>query len=780
MDCRSLVRCPRSRVTTSWPRWGGVIGLAACALIGACGGDGAAPRDDASDAIDPRIALLPPSLELALPTIAADDPDGDGVVDRFQATFPRAILPSGHRLVRTLGYAREGEGYRGAIALDFAAGPSAPTPFEHVETLPKALAATVDHLAFSHPPVVLEADPRVAWTITDPDGTAIDITATTLVASPDAAGLSGEALAEYCLGQCDALAAGSEDAVACTLSVVQRFPDSQSVQDFVATCVAGEGVCAVVRALATGDWQTHCGGLPEADARACWVAVFNARADDLCRAARGQGDAAVAECLLAAWQRIGDETCRDLLCFDLGFQLGISTALDWSAFGELCAASTTRERCEAIADLALRARCLSTLARAAGDIAKCDALPPGSPYGPKECRWDFIRLLFDRPEACTTFSDPEAVDMCRAILATRDGDPDACLAIADVTLRNACIATAITFGPGYTDPSICEQIQREDGEYGEDERQWKHDYCVMLVAGYAMDAALCERVEDPVQRAACKVIFALVAEEPVRACGEAPGPVFQCLCLGLAGEARRDRRICEALTPERARLACITQALATTPPDTDPLEEACAELCVDGDGDEYFRDLGCHTGVDCDDADLDVHPGDLEACDDAKDNDCDGAIDCDDPFCATTPACRPTGQSEVVFTEHSGAFQITLTFPEGQGTGYRFVPEAELGYSVYGTGELVLVELAGYPRESSEWPTDTVPVVVSITTAAPLEAWRLYPASNASDPASRSTSTWWENTSEPIPMRGDRFYWLYIHPATGPYAQEVLRLEGQW
>lgn len=683
--------------------------------------------------------------------------------------------------MRTLGYRREGDGYRGAIALDFAAGPSAPTPFEHVETLPKALAATVDDLAFSHAPVVLEADPRVAWTITDPDATAIDITAATLVASPDAAGLSGEALAEYCLGQCAAFEAGSEDALACTLSVVQRFPESQAVQDFVATCTTGELLCAEVQALATGDWQTHCGGLPEANARDCWVTVFNARADDACAARTGQGAAAVAECLLEAWQRVGDETCRDLLCFDLGFQMGINGALDWAAFGELCAATTSRERCDAMSDVSLRARCLSAHARAAGDIALCDALgalPAGSSYGPRECRWDFIRLLFDRPEACTTFDTAEARDMCRAILATRDGDPQACLAIADVTLRNACIATAITFGAGYTDPSICDAIQREECEYGEDERQWKHDYCVMLVAGYALDAALCERVEDPLQRAACKVIFAMVSDEPVRACKEAPGPVFQCLCLGLTGEARRDRRICEALSHEPARLACIADTLAATPPNTDALEEACAGLCADADGDEYFRDLGCHTDVDCDDADLDVHPGDLETCDDHKDNDCDGAIDCDDPFCATTPACRPTGPSEVVFTEHSGTFQVTLTFPEGQGTGYRFVPEAELGYSVYGTGELVLVELAGYPRESSEWPTDTVPVALSITTPTPLERWRLYPASNASDPASRSTSTWWEDTAEPIPLRGDRYYWLYIYPETGPYAQEVLRLEG--
>ena len=64
--------------------------------------------------------------------------------------------------------------------------------------------------------------------------------------------------------------------------------------------------------------------------------------------------------------------------------------------------------------------------------------------------------------------------------------------------------------------------------------------------------------------------------------------------------------------------------------------------CTDNDGDGYGNpsSLTCtYYGLDCDDADPDIHPGATEAsygdpaCSDGLDNDCDGLTDDDDPGC---------------------------------------------------------------------------------------------------------------------------------------------------
>ena len=56
--------------------------------------------------------------------------------------------------------------------------------------------------------------------------------------------------------------------------------------------------------------------------------------------------------------------------------------------------------------------------------------------------------------------------------------------------------------------------------------------------------------------------------------------------------------------------------------------------CWDGDGDGY-DDEACG-GTDCDDADPDVNPGEVETCDNGIDDDCDGLVDFVDPDCMLT------------------------------------------------------------------------------------------------------------------------------------------------
>jgi hypothetical protein len=73
---------------------------------------------------------------------------------------------------------------------------------------------------------------------------------------------------------------------------------------------------------------------------------------------------------------------------------------------------------------------------------------------------------------------------------------------------------------------------------------------------------------------------------------------------------------------------------------TDP---ACGPtpVCTDSDGDGFFKESGCGTAVDCNAADRAINPGAAEACNDSKDNDCDGKADCTDMDCANDPACAP-------------------------------------------------------------------------------------------------------------------------------------------
>ena len=62
--------------------------------------------------------------------------------------------------------------------------------------------------------------------------------------------------------------------------------------------------------------------------------------------------------------------------------------------------------------------------------------------------------------------------------------------------------------------------------------------------------------------------------------------------------------------------------------------------CTDADRDGYFAQSNCGTSVDCSDNNAQINPGAVEVCNDGIDNDCDGKIDCADPYC--TAQCSPT------------------------------------------------------------------------------------------------------------------------------------------
>ncbi len=67
------------------------------------------------------------------------------------------------------------------------------------------------------------------------------------------------------------------------------------------------------------------------------------------------------------------------------------------------------------------------------------------------------------------------------------------------------------------------------------------------------------------------------------------------------------------------------------------------KICTDNDADGYYAENDCGTPVDCDDTDKDVNPGAPEICDDGKDNDCNGKTDCNDSICDSDPACQSDG-----------------------------------------------------------------------------------------------------------------------------------------
>ncbi len=117
-------------------------------------------------------------------------------------------------------------------------------------------------------------------------------------------------------------------------------------------------------------------------------------------------------------------------------------------------------------------------------------------------------------------------------------------------------------------------------------------------------------------------------------------------CVNLPDDnACNDGSFCNGVERCLAGRGCVPQMAIRCddgdPCTTDSCDEArrgCITRPTDSDSDG-FAPVTCAGGRDCNDNDRTVNPGAPEACNDGRDNNCDGRSDCADVMCAATPAC---------------------------------------------------------------------------------------------------------------------------------------------
>ena len=106
---------------------------------------------------------------------------------------------------------------------------------------------------------------------------------------------------------------------------------------------------------------------------------------------------------------------------------------------------------------------------------------------------------------------------------------------------------------------------------------------------------------------------------------------------------------------------------------------------VDGDGDTF------DSTVDCDDGNPAIHPGAVEICTDAADNDCDGPADCADSDCTASPSCTndapvidstppPTATEDLAYV-----YNATRNDPDGPGQTWTLLGTHSCGGAIGAT-----------------------------------------------------------------------------------------------
>ncbi|MCC6877508.1 MAG: putative metal-binding motif-containing protein, partial [Sandaracinaceae bacterium] len=565
-----------------------------------------------------ELELLPSARDVLTPAIEPLDTNMDGTTDRYQAAFPPVLLEGGRVLSRTIAYEELAGQYRGALSLRFEPAWLTPQAYTHVETIPKAFASDASELTYGFSATVLEADPVLEIELAEGEAPNLELVCETLVAdAPAALDAAQQVSAEYASYECNGLS--GQAATDCWLAAILRYPSTAAVQDYLTRCAAGDSACAAAHALASGDWATHCDGLPrERDTRRCYYEIFNTYADQDC--GQRPDPAEVAACLHAQWERIGNDEVRNQLCFNNVLLEGVSPAMSWLGFMELCLGDRALDTCDTLASSDLRAQCVASIARVSGDIAVCDTLAGDERT---YCRAQYLYELADDPADCEPFRADQAVyDACHRGLAVGLGDPVLCLAIADPETRNLCLAELVADVPA--DPAVCEGVLPvPDDEHADAYRRTAHDICVLLALAHpGSNIANCDRIEDREMRAWCRLGMAIRDDALGTTCTAFESPVLACVCLAGTGAARKDRAACERIALDAARAACVTAVLRNDPSAMHDAITACLGQCVDRDGDGAYAPQGC-VNYDCDDENRSVFPEAPEDCGNDADDDCD-------------------------------------------------------------------------------------------------------------------------------------------------------------